>query len=146
MARLTEIYTGVTPDLRKILLSSFNLGVETSNYVLLQKLDSICDKLNDRQVKSERELLLEERAVLSIQNAVNSGFIEESKKEPYIALAINNYETVMGIIYQNSLNKIELSELIKLSGRELYLSGKLERLKELSQYYFELKHKELLQR
>jgi len=39
-------------------------------------------------------------------------------------------------------NDVELQELIKLSGRELYMNGKLDRLKAISQEYYKLKFKD----
>jgi hypothetical protein len=49
----------------------------------------------------------------------------------------------MEVIQRRKYDKSELIELLKLSGRQLYMNGKLERLKELSEPHFKLKYSEL---
>lgn len=57
--------------------------------------------------------------------------------------AMKPYESVETRLSQSTAtNALELEGLLKLSGRELYLDGKLERLKELSPEHFKLKYKE----
>jgi hypothetical protein len=81
-------------------------------------------------------------------------------RDKWVKLATADYETVEAMITnmkpyksieakladegKNSTDVLELEGLVKLSGEQLYMAGKLERLKELDKEQFKLKYKEAL--
>lgn len=84
-----------------------------------------------------------------IDDAINKGKLAYNDRQKYLQLATVNYETTKELLdrlphhEEEALSKnVELQELLKLSGRELYLQGEMERLKVLSPSHFRLKFKE----
>ena len=95
-----------------------------------------------------------------VDGAVDAKKLAAGQREVYIKLATADYDSTKTLIdamlptetIENKLaaagltdtDKLELEGLIKLSGHELYMSGKLENLKKLSMPYFKMKYKEAL--
>lgn len=91
-----------------------------------------------------------------VQGAVDAKKIPATDKEKYLKLAGKDYDTTKELIdsinpYQSveqimtnagNAASAEVQELMKLSGRDLYMQGKLERLKQLSVEHFKLKYKD----
>lgn len=92
-----------------------------------------------------------------IDGAIVAKKILAGEKEDYLKLAVADYDTTAALIgkmqpqasIQEQLSKhakvndAEVQELMKLSGRDLYMNGKLERLKEIANpEQFQLKYKE----
>lgn len=92
-----------------------------------------------------------------VDGAITATKLTAGDRETYLKLATADFETTKKVIdgmkpYESiegkltgdntSANKLEVDELMKQTGRELYLSGKLERLKVLSIEHFKLKYKE----
>lgn len=141
---LRDQFTGIEPNFRRFLLSYYQLPDSTSNTVLFDNLNDLFDKIDlVNQVKNETEALKYRLAALMVNEAHRSGALKQEDKEVYTRLAVADFDTTKEVIYATHSNSLELDELIKLSGYQLYMSGKLERLKELSEDYFKLKLKEL---
>lgn len=106
---------------------------------------------------------MEKTATETKVNALVDGAIKDLKlaagdKDAYVKLATADYETTKALIekmkpYESVANKLagdatnvahkaELEGLLKLSGKELWQSGKLERLKDLDKDNFKHKYKE----
>ena len=91
-----------------------------------------------------------------VDGAINGKKLAAGDRENYIKLAKADYETTKALIdgmkaYESVENRLsgggdsasaELQELVKLSGRELYMQGKFEKLKALSAEQYKLKYKE----
>lgn len=93
-----------------------------------------------------------------IDGARKENKIFEGEVEQYKKLAVADFETTKSIIdnmkpnvslekqmeagSKTETNKLAASELLKLSGADLYMQGKLEQLKELDPENFKLKYKE----
>ena len=91
-----------------------------------------------------------------VDGAIAAGKLAAGERDRYIKLAKADYattkeildaakpykslETILGAAGAN--NAVELGELLKLSGRDLYMDGKLGRLKELDPEAYKLKYKE----
>lgn len=128
-----EFPGGVTREIRPTLLKACNLRLDASDKEILECLDPIVENF-----KLKREI-----AKLSIDNAINAGLIEPDKRDSYIKLATVSLDVTMEVIKARKQNELELNNLLKLSGHQLYMDGKLERLKELSEHDFKLKYSEL---
>lgn len=97
-----------------------------------------------------------QKADLLVQAAVDAQKITADAKDNWKRLAVADYEGAKAALdamqpyksIQSQLQpsddaeKIELAELKKLSGRELFMKGKFERLKQLDIPTFKLKYKE----
>lgn len=132
-----QTFSGLTIGARQILLSAFNQSNDCTDKELLTMLDG-CFNL-----ESEYNMLKSERATLSIDGFISKGIVDPSQRETYIKLATNNYEITLEIITNQHSSTLELECLLMLSGDELYMTGKLERLKELSPAIFQEKHKQI---
>lgn len=91
-----------------------------------------------------------------VDGAIAANKLLPGDKERYVKLAKADFATVKELIDSikpsqtletalaapEASNNIELQGLIALSGRDLYLQGKFERLKQLSIPHYSLKHKE----
>ena len=86
--------------------------------------------------------LREQKAELKINKLVREGILPEKNKNLFIKLASVDYENTIAVIISKYSAQLELTELIKLSGEQLYMQGKFERIKELDVYTFKLKYKE----
>lgn len=104
---------------------------------LFAKIDLV-DQHNKEQAALKYQL-----AGLMVDEAIRTGTLKKEDKEVYTRLAVSDFDTTKEVIYCTHSNSLELDELLKLSGYQLYMTGKLERLKELSEDYFKLKLKEL---
>jgi hypothetical protein len=94
---------------------------------------------------NEAKELKIEMAKLTVNNLLNKGYITNEEFDFYLKLAQIDYRVAEEIAISNFHRSHELEELVKLSASKLYHSdGKLERLKELSIYHFEIKYNELL--
>ena len=117
------------------------------------KVISLNGSAENTEVTSYLKSLLPEKTELRVYNLIDSaiatGKLSATDRSKYIKLAISDYYSVKHLIDRlNPLeiellsSNVEIQELIKLSGRELYMNGKIERLKVLSPYHFKLKYKE----
>lgn len=93
-----------------------------------------------------------------VQGAIDAKKLIAGDKERYVKLAKADFDTTKEIIDamkpydgmesrlkgggDSETNALELEQLLKLSGKELYMQGKLERLQALSEPHFKLKYKE----
>lgn len=111
------------------------------------------------QVNTSNEAAQTAKVEALVDGAVSAKKLAAGDREKYIKLAKADYDTTKELIdamkpYEtmesklgaggsgNETDNIELQELTKLSGRELYMQGKLERLKKLSMPHFKVKYKE----
>ena len=113
------------------------------------------EALNDR-LKSLQKEALQKPATDLIDKAIRERKLTAGDRQKYLKLALVEFDTVKTLIEAmpafesletrlragKDSQSFELSELLKLSGRELYLQGKMERLKALSPYHFQQKWKE----
>lgn len=106
-------------------------------------------------LQTERQ---QEKVNTLVKGAVKDGKLSAKDEPHYIKLATADFETTKAIIdgmkpytsIEGKLttgdgtvdNSIEIAELMKLSGDDLYRQGKLERLKLLSVDHFKIKFKE----
>ena len=193
-ARLSEIYNGLEPSLRQLLLTSLNLNsnltdiqiidfignLNSANMLLMAKgearpkkfegfgfavqnyeeaspsnsfdlknnfdNDELVDPLSRAnevtKLMIENCTLREQKAELKINKLVREGILPEKNKNLFIKLASVDYENTIAVIISKYSAQLELTELIKLSGEQLYMQGKFERIKELDVYTFKLKYKE----
>jgi hypothetical protein len=95
-----------------------------------------------------------------VDGAITATKLMAGDRDKWVKLATADYETVEAMITnmkpyksieakladegKNSTDVLELEGLVKLSGEQLYMAGKLERLKELDKEQFKLKYKEAL--
>jgi predicted lactoylglutathione lyase len=120
-------------------------------------------------IKLKADLLTSENALKAMQTSANEAkvvslvdkAIAEKKilpvqKETYVKLATANFDDVKNLLdstpahttvattlsVAGAEHAVEIGELIKLSGQELFLSSKMPRLKELSLAHYKIKHKE----
>lgn len=127
-------------------------NLQTEHLALTNKNKLLADQLADLQKKSDAE-----KIATLVDGAVAAKKITPAQKEQYVKLAEKDFEGVRAIIDtmpahtsvetalgdKNDAQKdIELTELTKQSGDELFRSGKLQRLKELSMPHFKVKYKE----
>ncbi|MDE3185270.1 MAG: hypothetical protein KGM16_17800 [Bacteroidota bacterium] len=92
-----------------------------------------------------------------VDGAITAKKLMAGDREKWLKLAAADFETTAEMIndmkayesIENKLsgngdntNKLELEELMKKSGKELYMAGQLERLQALSPEHFKLKYKE----
>lgn len=96
-----------------------------------------------------------------VDGAITAKKILAGDRDKYLKLAAADFETTKTLldglksnptiesklsggntVISSMLTESELQELMKLSGRELYMSGKIERLKEISPEIYRLKFKE----
>lgn len=117
----------------------------------------------DDEVKSLKDQLVamqlaadNQRNERLVDAAIAEKKILAGEREEYIKLAAADFETTSALLgkmqpaksIQEQMqdkaqaNANEVSELMKLSGRELYLNGKLERLQAIAPEQFKLKYKE----
>lgn len=96
------------------------------------------------------------KIVTLVDDAFNAKKITEPEKAQYTKLANADFDTTKALLdgmkpYEsieqklkgdNTTNAIELAEIIKLSGDEIFEQGKFTRLKELSPVHYKLKYKE----
>lgn len=156
---------------RKLLCASLGLADSVADNVISEKLVALknletkltATETENTQLKQEVVKLKKEAGEKLIADlvdgAVTSGKIKDGEKANYVKLATVDFETTKTLLdgmtpvksLQSQLGaggsgsdaqKLELSELVKLSGTKLYEQGLLERLKELSLEDFKLKYKE----
>lgn len=91
-----------------------------------------------------------------VDKAILEGKIMKGEREDYLKLAAADFDTTSKLLgkieaqktiesqFQKTAggNSAEVEELMKLSGRDLYMNGKLERLQQISPEHFKLKYKE----
>ncbi len=92
-----------------------------------------------------------------VDDAITGKKLMAGDRELYITLASKDFETTSKLIGQmkayesiesklsgpaSETDKLELADLMKLTGNQLYHEGKLERLQALSPEHFKLKYKE----
>lgn len=134
-------FTGFTADLKKTLITVLKLNSNISNDELFETLQPVFTNLS---IAYENDSLKLEIATLLIEKEFVNGTIQESEKQTYIKLAMVDPESTLSIIHKRHANQIEVYELMKLSAKELYMQGKLERLREISDHHFQIKYKELV--
>jgi hypothetical protein len=141
---LKEQFTGIEAGFRQFLLSYYKLPESTSNSVLMDNLDDLFAKIDLVDQHNKKQAALKyQLAGLMVDEAIRIGALKKEDKEVYTRLAVSDFDTTKEVIYGTHSNSLELDELLKLSGHQLYMSGKLERLKELSEDHFKLKLNEL---
>lgn len=105
------------------------------------------------RLKAEQETAKIEALV---DGAINATKLTAGVREKYIKLATADFATTKELIDEmqpyksieqrlngsDETNKAELEGLLKLSGHQLYMEGKLERLRDISPEQFKLKYKE----
>lgn len=139
--------------------SESEVAEKLSNVLTLAGTGSAITTENDR-LKTELanlKLAADKKKVEDlVDGAITALKLAAGERDAYIKLATADYETTKSILdgkaaYASiegrlkpdaAANQLEVTELMKLSGHELYLSGKLERLKEVSLDHFKLKYKE----
>jgi hypothetical protein len=100
----------------------------------------------------------EEKVASLVDGAIAAKKLTAADRENYVKLATADFETTKKLIdamkaYESPESRLsgggassnesgELGELVKLSGRELYLQGKFEKLKQLSLPDFKVKYKD----
>jgi hypothetical protein len=136
-----EIYTGIEKSVRSLLIENFHLNVNASD----NEIFDAWDNFNKMELTSYNEnlKLKSERAELSIGDFINKGMLDEKLRSEFIKLATDSYDLTIEIINNQYKTKLELQQLLKFTGHELYMSDKLERLKEISNDHFLLKYAEL---
>lgn len=117
------------------------------------------DKLSLEQKLTGLEAAAAEAKVAAlVDGAIAAKKLAAGDRDKYVKLAKADFDTTKEVIdgmkaYESvetrlsagsgdEANNPELQQLLKLSGRDLYMEGKLDRLKELSPEYFKLKYKE----
>jgi hypothetical protein len=117
------------------------------------------DLLNASNELASLKLAAEEAKVNNlVDGAIAAKKLAAGDRERYVKLAKADFDTTKELIDSmqafesletrlsaggsGDANGAELAELVKLSGRELYMGGKFERLKALSPEQFKLKYKE----
>lgn len=138
---LKEQYAGFTRGTRQWVIDTLKLSQDVTDTEIFDKLETVASLIKATNVKLE---LKEEIATLSIDKVLRDGMIESEDRDNWIKLATSDCETTLSIITQRHADKLETLELIKLSGHELYMTGKMERLAKTSPYHFEKKWKEHL--
>ena len=115
--------------------------------------------LGDEIVRLKKEAT--DKAITDlVDGAVTAKKLAAGDREKYVKLATADFATVKELIdamkpYESiesklsgtgktSTEQLELAELLKLSAEEMYMTGKLSRLKELDIEQFKLKYKEAL--
>jgi hypothetical protein len=139
-AKFSEQFSGIAEYLKPLLIRAGGLKLSASDKEIFAFLDSVIDA--NGLLKENYELRYQ-KAKLTIDKMMQSGMIEADEKDAWIKLATVSFDTTMEVIQRRKYDKSELIELLKLSGRQLYMNGKLERLKELSEPHFKLKYSEL---
>lgn len=130
------------------------LTVTTERDNLKTQLDAANLKLNAQETKDK-----EKKVADLVEGAIKEGKLLAGDKDRYMKLATADYETTEAVIKEmkphtslsnllntggsgNAADDAELMELLKLSGRDLYMQGKMPRLQALSVEHFKLKYKE----
>lgn len=144
----TKLLAGYSGNISQLPINSFDDLMNTVKTTLnLNKEISFQEVVavipTEMTLSIENEKLKFERAQLSIDSLILKGILEPENRGLWIKLATNNYELVMTMIAEKYSNKIEAESLLKLSADELYMSGKLERLKEVSYGDFLLMYKKI---
>lgn len=133
-------YTGIEPFEKQWMINILKLNSNATDMEILSKADTLLSLNNDIE---ENIRLKNTLAKLAIDNAINNGFLDANDRESFIKLAAKEYDITIDVINQKHQKSLELQNLLKLSGRELYLEGKLQRLKQLSESHYQLKFEEL---
>ena len=128
--KLSEMYSGVTPEVRAICIRGLKLSANVSDADILKTLDHAIE-VNNNHGKL--------KAQLGVEKMINAGMLNAEKRDVFTRLAQKDYNTTMELISGNYSKSLELKELLKLSGRQLWHSDKLERLKQLSEHHFNIK-------
>lgn len=163
---LKTLSTKKTMD-RKLLCAKLGLNENATDAEISEKL--VADKkavdastqlsAENANLKTEITRLKTEAETSRVEGlvdaAINANKLTAKDREKYIKLAKADFETTKEVIdglkpYKSieaqlsagTENKAELDALVKLSGNELYVQGKLERLQALSPEQFKLKYKE----
>lgn len=121
------------------------------------KLKGDLQESNDKLAQLQKEAS-EKKVNDLVDGAITAGKLGADDKPEWVKLATENYETTAAVLAKMQghtsieqqlaangdagANSVELQELLKLSGRDLYLQGKFERLKHLSVPHFKTKYKE----
>lgn len=139
--KLGEQFSGISEDVRQLLIKAGNLKLSASDSEIFSYLDDLFG--TQKRLKEENYQLRYEKAQIEIERLCHAGMIEVNEKDDWIKLATGSFDTTMNVIKKRGADKKELTELLKLNGYQLYINGRLERLKELSEYHFKLKYSEL---
>ena len=130
------------------------LSVNTNMRTLKTELEAAKLKLAEKETAENLKKVTD-----LVEGAITDKKLLAGDKETYTKLATADYDSTKKLIDAmkpnasiesqmgngsklNAGNEAELQELIKLSGRELYMQGKFERLKVISVEYYKLKFKE----
>lgn len=114
--------------------------------------------LGDEVVRLKKEAT--EKSITDlVDGAIAGKKLMAGDRDKYVKLAAADFDTVKELIDgmkpymsiesqlgagKSTTDQLELDELLKLSAEEMYMTGKLGRLKELSMEQFKLKYKEAL--
>jgi hypothetical protein len=131
------------------------LGAQTEN----TKLAAENIRLSTALVNFQKEAG-EKKVTDLVDAAVDAKKLAAGDRDRYVKLATADFETTkevldamvpyesietkLGATGHTATDKLELDGLVKLSGHELYMGGKLERLRALDEEQFKLKYKEAL--
>ncbi|MBX6361256.1 MAG: hypothetical protein IRZ03_14390 [Acidobacterium ailaaui] len=155
-------------DMNKKILSKLGLTEQAQEQDVEQRIEELLlAKKKLQEIEEERKKIadelqqlkahqLQQRIEQLVDGAIHAGKIAPGDREKFLKLANADFDTTKELIdsmkpfipidqlLQNhsQVAQHELAELCKLTGRELYMTGKLERLKQLDEAAFRLKYKE----
>lgn len=155
-------------DLKKIICTKLGIDENSNETVISEKLSAAITAMTAHTQLAAENIQLKDQVVLLkqaateklhadlVDGAVAEGKLAAGDKDKFMKLAAADFETTKSLIdgmkpYESiesrlsvasKDNKIEIEELVKLSGNQLYMDGKLDRLKAVSPEHFKLKYKE----
>jgi len=155
---------------KKLLAAKLGLDENTADNILSAKLDAVIGNAGKlAAVEAENTTLKttvanlkkaadEKKITDLVDGAITAKKLAAGDRDKYIKLANADFDTTKELLdgmkaYESietklaagslgDVEKAELAELCKLSGHDLYLQGKLERLQKLSEPHFKSKYKE----
>ena len=147
---------GIPEDSTEVLISeklaAFMSGAN-ANVLLASENTSLKDEVIKLKGEAETKLITD-----LVEGAITAGKLTAGDKGRYTKLATADFETTKEVIgamkaqasiesllsggSSAEVNRLEVESLVKLSGNQLYMDGKLDRLQTLSPEHFKLKYKE----
>ena len=155
---------------KKVLCLKLGIPEDSSEGLISEKLSAFISNSNASALQSAEIISLKDEVVKLkgeaetklitdlVDGAILAGKLTAGDKIRYVKLATADYNTTKEVIdslkaqasiesllsggNSTEVNKLELEALVKLSGKELYMNGKLDRLQVLSPEHFQLKYKD----
>lgn len=153
---------------KKLLAAKLGLDANVSDDIISSKLAAVvADAASVADIKQENTNLKQKIVELNdaattakveslVDGAIQANKLAAGDRDKYMKLAKADFDTTAELIAsmkpyhsveqqlqgQEQKGAAEVAELVKLSGRELWKQGKLDRLKELDQAQFKLKYKD----